>query len=162
MHRNRKAVGLSDRACIECQRRKTRCVLGVAGSPCSYCAKTGKECVVVGPPPRTSLTRKNLQSVEIRCKRLEAILRRVCPDIRLEEEIDSVGETLEPQNDRPGPPGAAPQLPDANLEPLKELVAGDLEWQESSTLDDNDQADDQPQKDGMMSFTSSGYLGKPP
>ncbi|KIW25223.1 uncharacterized protein PV07_08420 [Cladophialophora immunda] len=161
MNRNRRgAPRLSDRACTECQRRKTRCALGVEGAPCVYCAKTGKECVIAGPPPRTSLTRKNLQAAEIRCRRLEAILRRVRPDIRLEDELGRSDDDLE--SPTPPSPPAAPDTTDSTLNPGKAPLASELEWHEISHFgDDDDQnhPDNGPSKDGMMSLDSSGYLG---
>src|ERR1700754_4315664 len=119
MNRNRRgAARLSDRACTECQRRKTRCALGSGGPPCVYCARTGKECVVAKPQPRTSLTRKNLQSAEIRCKRLEAILRRIRPDLSLEDEIGLPDDHLQPQVP-PSPPHVS-DVTDSSVESTKE------------------------------------------
>lgn len=65
---------LSDRACLQCQKRKSKCVPRDADQPCEYCAKSQRECTFPQRPPRTPLTRRNLQDAESRCQELESLL----------------------------------------------------------------------------------------
>lgn len=78
MHRISRA---GQKACVECQKRKSRCT---GTTPCSYCSKAGKKCVYEAPPSRTPLTRRNLDEAERRCEQLTAVLRSLHPDIDLE------------------------------------------------------------------------------
>ena len=70
----KRRLDLSDRACLECQRRKTRCIPNGDDKPCEYCNRTGKRCHFAEPPARTPLTRKNLDALESRCQHLESII----------------------------------------------------------------------------------------
>src|ERR1700759_1474308 len=94
----KRAIRLSDRACIHCQRRKTRCVSDGQSKSCLHCIKAGKECIIEKPPPRTSLTRKNLEAAEARCTQLETLLRRLHPDLKLEDEISNPDEPNDSEN----------------------------------------------------------------
>ncbi|KAG8631559.1 hypothetical protein KVT40_000699 [Elsinoe batatas] len=76
---------VATKACTECQKRKTRCIVINNGQPCRYCARAGKTCTVAEPPVRTPLTRKNLEAVEARCRRLARLVHSLDPTINIEE-----------------------------------------------------------------------------
>lgn len=100
------------RACINCQKRKTRCYQPGSGSgSCSYCTRKGKTCSFESPPDRTPLTRKNLDAAENRCTKLRSLLRSLNPEVDVEAALDHlsseqddielpiVGENPEPTPD---------------------------------------------------------------
>ncbi|KAL4821870.1 fungal-specific transcription factor domain-containing protein [Aspergillus spinulosporus] len=118
-------------------------------SPCAYCAKTNKPCVFGPRPSRTPLTRRNLDAAETRCTSLLSLLRKLNPEVDIENALRTVApeseyhqypqsvEPLEPEPD-PGSPGSS----------------RDFEWNEASTSHP---------PDGMVSLPTasaeSGYLG---
>jgi len=67
-------TALSERACLQCQKRKTRCIPRGADQTCEYCEKSQRECTFPERPPKTPLTRKNLEDAESRCEELESLL----------------------------------------------------------------------------------------
>ncbi|UNI24567.1 hypothetical protein JDV02_010302 [Purpureocillium takamizusanense] len=73
------------RACLNCQRRKTRCLRSnTENGPCSYCLRAGKSCSFDTPPDRTPLTRRNLDAAERRCAQLQSLLQSLHRDIDIE------------------------------------------------------------------------------
>lgn len=144
------------RACLECQKRKTKCVFrGVSPTSCTYCTKTHKRCVFEAPPSRTPLTRKNLDGAERRSNRLEALLRSLDPNINIDASLNALengsvddrrltSETSEASEARDNSPGE------------------EFEWDEASTSLEAKPSN--AENDGMatMTTTTSGYLGKTP
>jgi len=72
-NRARRTV-FSERACLQCQKRKTRCIPRGANEPCEYCEKAQRDCIFPQRASKTPLTRKNLDDAEIRCQELESLL----------------------------------------------------------------------------------------
>ncbi|KAF4335485.1 C6 transcription factor [Fusarium beomiforme] len=143
------------RACLNCQKRKSRCQPSLNGpGPCSYCARAGKDCSFVNPPDRTRLTRKNLDALEQRCSRLEALIRSLHPDL----DIDNAIANLEA-----GQEVILPPEPESGAEsPHHEEPAHEYEWSEPSLPPDFDgQNDEAGAMDGMATLNSldAGYLG---
>ncbi|SMR46582.1 unnamed protein product [Zymoseptoria tritici ST99CH_3D1] len=143
--------GLAEKACNECQRRKTRCIPSEDDSRCAFCQRAGKACVFEKPPARTPLTRQNLDQAEARCRQLEEVL------TRREAEMYS--------NHANG--GENPQQP-AHKAHAADHHAGegnaDYEWNEASDHEAREQSSDSDHaRDGMAALTSrnagSGYLG---
>ncbi|KAF5585242.1 C6 transcription factor [Fusarium pseudocircinatum] len=143
------------RACLNCQKRKSRCQPSVNGpGPCSYCARAGKDCSFVNPPDRTRLTRKNLDAIELRCNRLEALIRSLHSDMDIDaalanlESGQEVIKRTEPESDDDSPEHEEP--------------AHEYEWSEPSLPPDFDsQNDEAAAMDGMATLNSldAGYLG---
>ncbi|KAG4253833.1 hypothetical protein FPRO03_07793 [Fusarium proliferatum] len=143
------------RACLNCQKRKSRCQPSVNGpGPCSYCARAGKDCSFVNPPDRTRLTRKNLDAMELRCNKLEALIRSLHPDMDIDaalanlESGQQVSRRTEPESDDDSPEHEEP--------------AHEYEWSEPSLPPDFDsQNDEAAAMDGMATLNSldAGYLG---
>jgi transcriptional regulatory protein GAL4 len=122
---------------------------------CSYCTKAGKRCNFEVPPSRTSLTRKNLEAAEHRCKQLEALLRSLKPEIDLETALKEHSENSDPS-----------ELPiELKSQEHRSSVSSDeYEWHEaslSSTAGTN--KDEEIVRDGMANMpaelSKSGYLG---
>ncbi|KAK9428640.1 fungal-specific transcription factor domain-containing protein [Lipomyces doorenjongii] len=147
---------LSERACLQCQKRKTRCVSDGDGGPCAYCTKMGKSCVFEGPPTRTPLTRKNLDAAEARCKELERRMRKLQADLKLNSSHDnSTGS-----NEYQGPGQPTHSAASADREPVEAPVELGFEWQETFSLGDNQgYLEGKKIQDGMVSLAASGYLG---
>jgi transcriptional regulatory protein GAL4 len=144
------------RACTECQRRKSKCS---GTSPCAFCSKTSRKCIFDAPPERTSLTRRNLDEAQARCKRLEALLTKLHPDV----DIASLLGGDELAQAESGPPESSPNVdgkePSGNITPLTEY-----EWHESppSNKHDTSQQGDGDEGAGMGLESKpfkSGYLG---
>lgn len=143
------------RACLNCQKRKSRCQPSVNGpGPCSYCARAGKDCSFVNPPDRTRLTRKNLDAIELRCNKLEALIRSLHPDMDIDaalanlESGQQVIRRTEPESDDDSPEHEEP--------------AHEYEWSEPSLPPDFDSQNDEAAiMDGMATLNSldAGYLG---
>lgn len=134
------------RACVNCQKRKSRCQPSGPGAPCSYCARAGKECSFGRPPDRTRLTRKNLDAVEHRCGQLQALLRSMHPELDIEAALTGL-ETV----------GSDDEDPEEREEPAHEF-----EWHEALIPpDDESPAGDLGGMDGMATLSSldAGYLG---
>lgn len=143
----------SERACLECQKRKTKCVAAPDGEICAYCQKAGKDCVFEGPHERTSLTRRNLDAAEARCRELERMLQ----DHQADEGKDAGRRDASRELER-RPEALRPQNPE---DPL----AGPYEWNEGLDASANDPSPDgEYTRDGMASLTrqgnGSGYLGE--
>ncbi|KAJ1324623.1 transcriptional regulatory protein GAL4 [Microdochium nivale] len=86
-HRNKAdlAAALATRACVNCQKRKSRCARSsIAGEPCAYCARAGKPCSFQEPPRRTALTRDNLSAAQTEVLRLRRLVRTLQPGIDLD------------------------------------------------------------------------------
>lgn len=138
--------GMAEKACSECQRRKTKCILDGDGSRCVFCHRSGRECIFEEPPQRTPLTRQNLDQIEARCRQLEQLLQQ--------------RETLTP-SDAAG--GNEHQQPTPRPNILGDRIT-DYEWNEASDPEARDQSSDSDHaRDGMAALTSrnsgSGYLG---
>lgn len=179
----RSRANFNERACLNCQRRKTRCVPEANARSCTYCVRVGKNCVFGTPPARTALTRRNLEAIESRCRRLEAQLKRLRPNLDHEdltgencdfEELDSPG-SIAAQTTAPASTvqsGAPNQLPtalthSATKDPTRNSTRGslrDFEWQETFDSGSGD-GNAHEGRDGMASLTAashdSGYLGIP-
>ncbi|CZT25505.1 uncharacterized protein RCC_11238 [Ramularia collo-cygni] len=139
--------GTAEKACNECQRRKTKCTLSEDGSHCGFCRRAGKACVFEEPPQRTPLTRQNLDQAEARCRQLELMLQQQ-RETAMPSDSSSAAEhqqtTLRANN-----PG--------------EGIA-DYEWNEATDPEAREQSSDSDHaRDGMGALTSrksgSGYLG---
>ncbi|BCS24456.1 uncharacterized protein APUU_40900A [Aspergillus puulaauensis] len=132
--------GLAElRACTECRCSGT--------NPCSYCAKSNKLCIFGPRPSRTPLTRRNLDAAEVRCTGLLSLLRRLNPDVDIEDAL----RTIAPETEYPGPV----EIPQ-ELEPGSESPGSShgFEWNEASMARDP--------ADGMVSLPTAraeGYLG---
>lgn len=135
---------LSDRACLACQRRKTKCIPSGDGQPCEYCTKTGKRCQFAEPPNRTPLTRKNLDDLESRCHHLEAII-----------------ESLQRSN---GPPVSHTEnlRHEATTAP-KHAVGSTYEWNEDQDPKSWSATPPEEERDGMVMVAAanrtSGFIG---
>lgn len=135
------------RACVNCQRRKTRCLRGKAwNEPCSFCARTGKTCSFESPPDRTPLTRKNLEAAEGRCARLERLLRSLNPDVDIELALKRLGAQDEGQA--------------AGGEEVDDVPPQHYGWHEVALSPEDEPTDDG--NDGMATFATgdTGYLGE--
>lgn len=159
---------LSDRACLQCQKRKSRCVPRDADQPCEYCEKSQRECTFPQRPSRTPLTRKNLQDAESRCQELESLLEQYR---RSSVERSSLAPTPVP------PPPVTADVTDtlpingtqsstrpANPEIRDEAAdASPYEWDETLVGDGPPPHCAQP-RDGMPSFgggnVGTGYMGE--
>ncbi|KAK5112093.1 hypothetical protein LTR85_011674 [Meristemomyces frigidus] len=159
--RSSRALSSSDRACLQCQRRKTKCIPTESGEICTYCVKAGKTCVFSDKQIRTPLTRKNLDDAEARCRRLEAALQQVGSSAPVEDELPEDDETIRPMTATSTAPVLAPGL-------VNDAGPGQAstpyEWNESPSAAQGGQdvhADKAP--DGMASLgdggETSGYLG---
>ncbi|KAJ5287886.1 transcriptional regulatory protein C1F7.11c [Penicillium angulare] len=139
------------RACINCQKRKTRCYrTGSDSGPCSYCARKGKTCSFESPPDRTPLTRRNLDAAENRCTKLRSLLRSLNPEV----DIEAALEQLSPEQDDTESP-----IVDENSEPTPDSY----EWHEGSLSPEDTVLDEKKAvtTDGMATLPTndSGYLG---
>ena len=140
------------RACLGCQKRKTRCVPSQHHpSSCTYCARAKTDCIFDTPAPRIPLTRKNLDAFEQRCGQLEALLRSLSPGIDVDAELKKLGSPrLDTQQTTPvdGEDGS-----DGSQDE-------DVEWNEA--LPPNDPKRLHFKSDGMAMAptTTSGYLGR--
>ncbi|VUC36540.1 unnamed protein product [Clonostachys rosea] len=142
------------RACINCQKRKSRCVRSVGrnggrsddGAPCSYCLQTGKSCSFESPPDRTPLTRNNLDAAELRCAQLRSLIKSLNPDL----DIDSA---LGQQAPSPSSYQATEAAWDAS-------TLHEYEWHEDS-LSPEAEHHRLVGSDGMATISNndSGYLG---
>lgn len=143
----------TERACLECQKRKTKCVAAPEGEICAYCQKANKTCVFEGPQERTSLTRRNLDAAEARCRELELLL----------EELQTTTSTGAEQRE-------PVQTQEIRHEPRRQQntedpPSGPYEWNEGLDAEANDPSPDgEYARDGMASLirqgNGSGYLGE--
>lgn len=154
MEDTRSSKASSLRACLECQKRKTKCVFrGVSPKACAYCTKTHKRCVFEAPPSRTPLTRKNLDAVERRSSQLEALIRSLDPNINIESALDTLESGSVDDNS-----GARENS--ETSEARDNTPGEEFEWDEASTALEAKPSN--AENDGMatMATTASGYLGK--
>ncbi|KAH6685816.1 fungal-specific transcription factor domain-containing protein [Plectosphaerella plurivora] len=140
---------LSSRACVNCQKRKSRCVRSTVAddSACTYCARSGKPCSFETPPDRTPLTRRNLDAAEARCAQLTSLLRSLHPELDIEASLT--------QSSRPNPEHSGQD--EEGSGPTHEF-----EWHEPALLSDGSSPDDPDGLgDGMANLATSdaGYLG---
>ena len=143
-------------ACKECQRRKSRCS-GIV--PCSFCSKTGKDCVFEDRPQRTRLTRQNLDKAEQRCHALETLLGTLSPDL----DVEKLLKKQRKRRYKSVSPSTSPEV-DATQDVGSITPSNEYEWHESplSPLQDLPQ-ESKVLGDGMASLPSkpdgTGYLG---
>lgn len=160
----------SERACFNCQKRKTRCIgpSDDSSEPCYYCTKNGKTCVYSERPSRTPLTRKNLDDAEARCRALEAALE----NQRAGSQGNEYSDERSQQDGTPRPPrrrrtteaSVDAGSPDDTVR-RRERDSATYEWNESSGVGQDEsaaKADKAP--DGMASLGDEGaevgYLGE--
>ncbi|KAK1984431.1 fungal-specific transcription factor domain-containing protein [Colletotrichum cereale] len=137
------------RACVNCQRRKSRCIRGSApNNPCSYCARTGKTCSFESPPDRTPLTRKNLDTAELRCAQLRNLLRSLNPGLDVESALRDADGRQVGNDDGSGTPEESDEVTPHSYE----WYEGSLSPKGKSTAHENDGM-------AMLSTYDSGYLG---
>lgn len=139
------------RACINCQKRKTRCHrTGSESGSCSYCARKGKTCSFENPPDRTPLTRNNLDAAEHRCTKLRSLLRSLNPEVDIEAALTQLSSE---QNDPRSP------IVREHSEPTPDSY----EWHEGSLSPEYTVLDEEKvlTTDGMATLPTndSGYLG---
>lgn len=161
----KRRLDLSDRACLQCQRRKTRCIPSDDGEACTYCQRTSKSCEFGDPPSRTPLTRKNLDQVESRCRKLEALLKTLQPNANIDEILNEQCLDYAPMS-RSNNNGRT--YPDATSTDVSNtIVTHSYEWQEalgprSGQLSPSRRSG----QDGMASLgahdSQAGYLGVHP
>lgn len=147
------------RACVNCQKRKSRCMRGsAANDPCSYCAKTGKTCSFEKPPDRTPLTRKNLDAAELRCKQLQGLIKSLNPEL----DINSAFEETQVQQDSVGHEddggGGSLHSPPGDSD---EVTPHSYEWHEGSLSPEFKSSTHENDGMAMLPTHDSGYLGKP-
>ncbi|KAH6887681.1 fungal-specific transcription factor domain-containing protein [Thelonectria olida] len=150
------------RACLNCQKRKSRCLLSGNGGrgPCSYCSRTGKTCSFVNPPDRTPLTRKNLDAAELRCAQLQSLLRSLHPDLDIDEAITSSSANGR-VNLPPAPFNPSRSHPKSGDTTDHDQPAHEFEWHETSPPDSESPGGEVRIQDGMalLSTLDAGYLG---
>lgn len=151
--RKPRITSASQRACVECQKRKTRCIIDPnegGTESCVYCNKVGKRCIFEGPPDRTSLTRKNLDAAEWRCKQLESLLHSLNPDMDIEDAIKSES-------------GGSNVVPESRIT-RSSTASDEFEWHEGTPGTPGVSKSDDVTGDGMAILPSkaqeAGYLGK--
>lgn len=136
------------RACVNCQKRKSRCLQETKNGPCSFCERKGKTCSFEGPPARTSLTRKNLDAAERRCTQLRALLQSLNPDLDVESALEILADDTD----------------SCHINEVNETTPDSYEWHEGSLSPDCDLSRrvNTISTDGMatLSTTDSGYLGR--
>ncbi|PVH88996.1 hypothetical protein DL98DRAFT_524609 [Cadophora sp. DSE1049] len=140
------------RACLECQKRKSKCT---GETPCAFCARTQRNCVYMARPIRTPLTRKNLDAAEQKCDRLTALLRSLNPDVDIENLLKNGIPSTQVPTSNPSP--KSPQ----QIDQASPGSSHDYEWHEAPLSNDLEQA--HSSKDGMALLSTdpseSGYLG---
>ena len=147
---SRAANPAAGRACVNCQKRKTRCLRSGDTGPCSYCARRRKNCSFEGPPDRTPLTRKNLDASEHRCAQLGALLQSISPGLDIDTALQQFESEPSP-TEGPAPAEINDSTPDS------------YEWHEGSLSPEcrSPNWGTTMTTDGMatLSTTDSGYLG---
>ncbi|KAL2874812.1 hypothetical protein SGCOL_010068, partial [Colletotrichum sp. CLE4] len=145
------------RACVNCQKRKSRCMRGsAANDPCSYCAKTGKTCSFERPPDRTPLTRKNLDAAELRCKQLQSLVKSLNPEFDINSAIEEtrVQQDLVGNEDDGG--GSSLHSPPGDSD---EVTPHSYEWHEGSLSPEFKSSAHENDGMAMLPTHDSGYLG---
>lgn len=175
-HRNKPALAaaLATRACVNCQKRKSRCARSsIAGEPCAFCARANKPCSFQEPPRRTALTRDNLSAAQSEVLRLRRLIEVLQPGIDVDAALLDVPAAVTIYTATTSVPTTtttctATTLPAAtgnvSTEPWKEERQG-FEWHEgpdSPAVDrDGNGTSPSTREDGMALFPTgnSGYLG---
>ncbi|KAJ0313359.1 hypothetical protein COL516b_000295 [Colletotrichum fioriniae] len=144
------------RACVNCQKRKSRCMRGsAANDPCSYCAKTGKTCSFEKPPDRTPLTRKNLDAAELKCKQLQGLIKSLNPEL----DVNSAFEETQVQQDSVGHEddggGGSLHSPPGDSD---EVTPHSYEWHEGSLSPEFKSSTHENDGMAMLPTHDSGYL----
>ncbi|KAH7029491.1 fungal-specific transcription factor domain-containing protein [Microdochium trichocladiopsis] len=156
------AAALAARACVNCQKRKSRCARSnIAGEPCAYCSRAGKACSFQEPPRRTALTRDNLTAAQLECSRLRRLVRALQPDLDIDAALldhSSTPETSSIANT------ASINVQSSSREPAYWVEERHgFEWHEGpdSPAIDEDGSSPALREDGMALFptANSGYLG---
>lgn len=169
---------LAARACTNCRKRKSRCSgSAVDGQPCSYCARTAKDCSFEEPTDRTPLKRKNLDAAERRCEQLQSLLYSLNPDLDIDAALARLDASSSSSHGhghlRPGSAPAIPLVQQADVVSLGQHEDDETEearygWHEDFPPDaapeDTTACDalrTEPKEDGMGTFSTadSGYLG---
>jgi transcriptional regulatory protein GAL4 len=151
--RRRRSAPPAPKACLECQKRKTKCILNNNDTTCSYCGRTGKRCVFEAPRERTALTRQNLDAAERRIAQLEHLLRSSQPGL----DIDNTLRHIEPAEIRDVT---------STQDELRRtsITSDDYEWHETGLPDSPEKEETVAAKDGMATLPvkgkRTGYLGK--
>ncbi|MCJ1472231.1 hypothetical protein MMC13_000878 [Lambiella insularis] len=148
-------IEASERACLECRNRKTRCIIRANNDTCAYCFKKSKECIFSERPERTSLTRKNLDAAESRCRELQSIIQ------QRSEQPGSRWDLNDPDAlSTPSQLASGEACDRKESRPLHEVdipTGRSNEWHEQSSLELP------TSQDGMASLAlpskDSGYLG---
>ncbi|KAG4432882.1 hypothetical protein IFR05_011628 [Cadophora sp. M221] len=140
------------RACLECQKRKSKCT---GETPCAFCARTHRSCLYMARPVRTPLTRKNLDAAQQKCDKLIVLLRSLNPDVDIENLLkNGIPSTKQPTNN---PSPKSPQ----QMDQTSPGSSHDYEWHEAPLSSDVEQV--QSSRDGMALLSTdpseSGYLG---
>ena len=152
----------STRACVHCQRRKTRCSGHDNGRvACAYCQAANKLCSFDRRPDRTPLTRQNLESAKKVGGQLRMLLRTLNPDL----DIDTALLALDGQqgisgSDSGGPAGVGSP---ARQEEESDAPLDRYEWREAHRPHSGGGAHaSTDNRDGMAILPSvnAGYLGK--
>ncbi len=148
MNDTRPARTANPRACLQCQKRKTKCIQDPRSASCTYCARARKECTFEEAPSRTPLTRKNLDALEQRCKHLESLVRSLRQGVDVEAHLmDRACEGGQDAGSRPG-------------NDVRDAASEEYEWHESPAST-GPKPPHLADSDGMasMAVESSGYLG---
>jgi transcriptional regulatory protein GAL4 len=138
------------KACLECQKRKSRCT---GELPCAFCHKARRTCVYTPRPQRTPLTRKNLDAAEQRCQKLASMLKSLNPDVDIESLLKDSETSVSGQLAKPSSPGTSQAAPTGS--------SNRYEWHEDPLSADEHEI--QSPRDGMALLptnpSDSGYLG---
>lgn len=140
------------RACLECQKRKSKCT---GEAPCAYCTRAQKNCVYIARPVRTPLTRKNLDAAEQKAEKLTSLLRSLNPDVDIESLLKNGVPSARPPANNPSP--KSPQ----QVDEASPGSSHEYEWHEAPLSNDDEQV--HSLRDGMALLSTdpseSGYLG---
>ena len=145
----------TNRACLQCQKRKSKCTGSDGIKACKYCLKTEKPCIFEAPPSRTSLTRKNLDAAELRIQQLTSLLESLHPELDIDAAIQGLKQVRNTSVDDHSPQ----QGTFRSTSPSDEY-----EWHESALSPAEEATVEAGLRDGMASLSTtadeSGYLGK--
>lgn len=141
------------KACLECQKRKTRCIDVDNSRRCLYCARTNKTCTYSAASARTPLTRKNLEKAEKRCVQLSKLVLSLKPDIDLDAAVAQL------ESDSPHEPSPTAGTP-ADDQPQRR----EHEWREPELSFEPHYEQRSGTLDGMASLPTdkhgAGFLGR--
>jgi transcriptional regulatory protein GAL4 len=104
------------KACLECQKRKSRCTGEV---PCAFCHKAKRSCVYTPRPQRTPLTRKNLDAAEQKCQKLASMLKSLNPDVDIESLLKDSETSINSQLASLSSAGTSPPAPTGSSRPMR-------------------------------------------